>query len=119
MKRKFSTTKNSNKIENNNSSKFSFQILNNKREFTMNKEEVKSLIDESSFYKVTFIKQNGDLREMLFTISKAVMEKHGILPQGKRNYSDDKALRVVEITSKGEAQWRSFCYDSVISLEKV
>ena len=118
MKRKFSTTKNSNKIENNNSSKFSFQILNNKRE-NMNKEEIKSLIDESSFYKVTFIKQNGDLREMLFTISKAVMEKHGILPQGKRNYSDDKALRVVEITSKGEAQWRSFCYDSVISLEKV
>ena len=118
MKRKFSTTKNSNKIENNNSSKFSFQILNNKRE-NMNKEEIKSLIDELSFYKVTFIKQNGDLREMHFTISKAVMEKHGILPQGKRNYSDDKALRVVEITSKGEAQWRSFCYDSVISLEKV
>ena len=118
MKRKILLNKFSNKIENNISSKFSFQILNNKRE-NMNKEEIKSLIDESSFYKVTFIKQNGDLREMLFTISKAVMEKHGILPQGKRNYSDDKALRVVEITSKGEAQWRSFCYDSVISLEKV
>jgi hypothetical protein len=117
MKRKFSTTKISTKIENNNSSKISFQIIN-KREFTMNKEEVMKIVNESDFYKVTFIKQNGDIRDMLFTISKAVMEKHGILPQGKRNYSDDKALRVVEITSKGEAQWRSFCYDSVISLEK-
>ena len=118
MKRK-NLLLNSKKENKNISSKFTF-FLNNKRENkNMNKEEIKTLIDETSFYKVTFIKQNGDIRDMLFTISKEIMKKHGILPQGKRNYSDDKSLRVVEITAKGEAQWRSFCYESVISIEKV
>jgi hypothetical protein len=118
MKRKFFILLENSEKEN---SKKIFFLNNFKRENknTMNKEEVKTLIDETSFYKVTFIKQNGDIRDMLFTISKAVMEKHGILPQGKRSYNDNNALRVVEITADGKAQWRSFCYSSVISLEKV
>ena len=118
MKRNFLlSNKNSKKIEIYISSKISFQIIN-KREY-MNKEEVIKIVNEKDFYKVTFIKQNGDIRDMLFTISKAVMEKHGILPQGKRSYNDNNALRVIEITADGKAQWRSFCYSSVISLEKV
>jgi hypothetical protein len=85
----------------------------------MTREEVLKLIeDKNKNYRVTFTKQNGDKRIMIFTRSHEMMEDMNLVPSGTGSTSDVEALRVMELCDDGKAQWRSFKYSSIISLEE-
>lgn len=85
----------------------------------MTREEVLNFIeDKNKNYRVTFTKQNGDKRIMIFTRSHELVEDMNLTPTGTGHTSDAEAIRVVELCDDGKAQWRSFKYSSVLSLEE-
>lgn len=85
----------------------------------MTREEVLNFIeDRNKNYRVTFTKQNGDKRIMIFTRSHELVEDMNLTPTGTGHASDAEAIRVVELCDDGKAQWRSFKYSSVTSLEE-
>lgn len=86
----------------------------------MTKEEILETIkDKSKNYQVKFIKANGDERLMNFTQNHELIEDLDMTPKGTGSaIQNDDILKVVELCDNGISQWRSFRFDSVISVQE-
>ena len=86
----------------------------------MTREQVLDFIsDKNKNYRVSFTKQNGDKRIMIFTRSHELIDDMNLTPSGTGgSASDAESIRVVELCNDGKAQWRSFKYSSILSLEE-
>jgi hypothetical protein len=85
----------------------------------MTKDEILEKVkDKTKNYKVNFTKADGSNREMKFTRDEDLMGDMNLTPKGTGHATSDEALKVIELCDDGKTQWRSFRYDSVISLEE-
>lgn len=86
----------------------------------MTKEEILDVIkDKSKNYQVKFTKANGDERLMNFTLNHELIDDLNMTPKGTGNSTpNDDILKVVELCESGTSQWRSFRFDSVISISE-
>lgn len=79
----------------------------------MNKEEIVQLL-ESNVAKITFIKLNGEHREMLCTLIRDKIPEDK-LPKGEKSTND----AVVAVYDLEKEAWRSFRLDSLIGEPEV
>lgn len=83
----------------------------------MTKDEILQKIqDRTKNYSVTFIKSDGSERLMNFTLNSDLIDDFELTPKGTGNNASPEVLKVVELCENGMTQWRSFRFDSVISL---
>lgn len=83
----------------------------------MTKDEILQKIqDRTKNYSVTFTKSDGSERLMNFTLNSDLIDDFELTPKGTGNNSSPEVLKVVELCENGTTQWRSFRFDSVISL---
>ena len=85
----------------------------------MTKDEILKVIeDKTKNYEVKFIKSNGDKRLMRFTLNSELIGDLNMTPKGNGVPPNNDILKVVELCENGDVQWRSFRFDSVVSIEE-
>ena len=85
----------------------------------MTKDEILQKIqDKTKNYSVKFIKSDGSERLMNFTLNSDLIDDFDLTPKGVGGHSSPEVLKVVELCENGSTQWRSFRFDSVVSLDE-
>jgi hypothetical protein len=85
----------------------------------MTKDQILQFIeDKTKNFKVKFIKSDGTERIMNFTRNTDLIDDLNMTPKGTGIINNPDILKVVELCEDGKTQWRSFRFDSVISIEE-
>ena len=85
----------------------------------MTKDQILEKIqDRTKNYSVKFTKSDGSERIMNFTLNSDLIDDFELTPKGTGGNSNQEVLKVVELCENGTTQWRSFRFDSVISLDE-
>lgn len=85
----------------------------------MTKDEILQKIqDRTKNYTVKFTKSDGSERLMNFTLNSDLIDDFELTPKGTGTHNSPDVLKVVELCENGSTQWRSFRFDSVLSLDE-